>query len=96
MKEQKQSALKLEAAIYRIVNGEIGFPKLYWYGSEGDYNVMVIELLGRSIESLIQICGRKFSLATTFVLAEQMVSLLLNNSYQELKHFIQKNCCIEI
>lgn len=73
LKNVRHSSLKNEAAIYQLLQGEEGFPKLHWYGSEGDYNVLVIELLGRSLESLLQLCEWRFSLATTFVLAGQMV-----------------------
>lgn len=31
-----------------------GFPKLYWYGREGDYNLMVIELLGKNMEEVMR------------------------------------------
>ena len=73
MRETKESSLKIEAAIYKFLEGEPGFPKVYWYGSEGDYNIMVMDLLGHSLESLLELCENKFSLSTVFVLAEQMV-----------------------
>jgi hypothetical protein len=47
---------------------------VHWFGVEGDYNVMVIDLLGPSLEDLFNYCKRKFSLKTVLMLADQMVS----------------------
>ena len=61
----------------------MGIPKVYGYWPEGDYNLLAIEMLGKSIEKLFRMCHKKFSIATGFVLAEQMVFLKYINSLQE-------------
>ncbi len=38
----------------RIYNDQIeGIPRLLWYGAEGDYNILAMELLGLNLEELM-------------------------------------------
>lgn len=48
---------------------------MHYYAQEGDYNVMVIDLLGPCLEDLLEYCRRKFTLKTVLMLAIQMVTL---------------------
>lgn len=66
--------LRDECRSYRILDGCVGIPKIFHFGSEGLHNVLVIELLGPSMEDLFDMCGRKFSLKTTCLVARQMLS----------------------
>lgn len=50
-----------------------GIPNLRYYGAEGEYNVMIIDLLGPSLEDLFNFCNRRFSVKTVVMLADQMV-----------------------
>jgi casein kinase 1 len=70
----KHPQLLYETKLYRILQGGVGIPNVHWFGVEGDYNVMVIDLLGPSLEDLFNYCKRKFSLKTVLMLADQMVS----------------------
>jgi hypothetical protein len=47
------------------------------YGEIEDYNVLVMEKLGPSIEDLLCYCRRSFSLKTVLLLAEQMLKRLI-------------------
>lgn len=41
--------LNYEYRIYEKLKGEIGFPNVHWYGVEGEYNVLVMDILGPSL-----------------------------------------------
>ena len=56
---------------------EAGIPQIYHFGQEGLHNILVIDLLGPSLEDLFDMCGRKFSVKTVCMAAKQMVSLSL-------------------
>jgi serine/threonine protein kinase len=70
----KQHQLLIENKVYRSLSGAVGVPHIKWFGIEGDYNVLVMDLLGRSLEDLFQFCQRKFSLKTILMLADQMLA----------------------
>lgn len=73
----KHPQLHIESKIYRLLQGGVGIPSLKWCGGEGDYNVMVMELLGPSLEDLFNFCSRKFGLKTVLLLADQTVCIIL-------------------
>jgi serine/threonine protein kinase len=63
-----------ECRIYRALSGGVGIPAVRWYGVEGDYNVLVLDLLGKSLEELFVQCQRRFSLKTVLIIADQLLS----------------------
>lgn len=42
--------LEYEARVYKTLAGGVGIPFCRWYGKEGEYNVLVMDLLGPSLE----------------------------------------------
>lgn len=62
-----------ECRSYKILAGSQGIPQIYHFGQEGLHNVLVMDLLGPSMEDLFDMCGRRFSLKTVCMAAKQMV-----------------------
>ncbi|KIW41741.1 uncharacterized protein PV06_07265 [Exophiala oligosperma] len=67
------SLLEEEARIYRSLQ-KSGFPRVHWFGQQHDFMVLVFELLGPNLEDLFRYCGDQFSLKTTLMLANQLLS----------------------
>ncbi|CCK70865.1 uncharacterized protein KNAG_0F01980 [Huiozyma naganishii CBS 8797] len=65
--------LEYESRVYKYLSGGVGIPFIRWFGREGEYNAMVIDLLGPSLEDLFNYCHRQFSFKTVIMLALQMV-----------------------
>ncbi|KAK8701690.1 hypothetical protein V6N13_020070 [Hibiscus sabdariffa] len=70
----KHPQLHYESKLYMLLQGGTGVPHLKWFGVEGDYNFMVIELLGPSLEDLFNYCNRKLSMKTVLMLADQLIN----------------------
>lgn len=68
------SPLKQESRIYKTLMGGPGVPWIMYSGRQGDYNVMIIDLLGPSLEDLFKMCNRHFTLKTVLLLADQLVN----------------------
>jgi serine/threonine protein kinase len=70
------SVLETESRMYSVISGAVGFPEMRFYGSEGQLNILVIDLLGKSVAALFKDCGCHFSMKTILMLADQMISRL--------------------
>ena len=86
--KSKHPQLFFESKLYMSLQNGVGIPKLFWCGTQGNYNVLIIELLGPSLEDLFNYCNRKFSLKTTAMIAEQMISRI---EYMHSKNFIHRD-----
>ena len=78
IKNNHHQRLKYEAGVLKYLNcGQypppLGIPALYDFIPSQNYNYMIMELLGPSLEDLFDLCGRKFSLKTILSLGDQML-----------------------
>jgi len=64
--------LLYESKLYKILQGGIGIPHIRYYAQEKDYNVLVMDLLGPSLEDLFNFCSRRFTMKTVLMLADQV------------------------
>lgn len=70
----KHPQLVYESKLLKTLAGGVGVPNVQWYGVEGEYNVMVMDLLGPSLEEYFRFCDRTISLKSVLMLADQMLS----------------------
>ena len=61
---------------YMELNGIKRIPKIYTVGSQGNYNILIIELLGPSLKMLMESVGGKFTLATTLKVGIQVLEII--------------------
>ncbi|KAL8089124.1 casein kinase 1-like protein 10 isoform X1 [Apium graveolens] len=84
----KHPQLHYESKIYMLLQGGTGIPNLKWFGVESEYSVMVIDLLGPSLEDLFNYCNRKFSLKTVLMLADQLINRV---EYMHSRGFLHRD-----
>ncbi len=65
--------LRHEYKVYRELTNCHGFCSVYHFGTQDIYNVMVMDLLGPSLEDLFNKCSRRFTLKTVLQIADQML-----------------------
>jgi len=66
----------------------VGIPEVHYFGAEGDYNVMILDLLGPSLEDLKTYCTNKFTTKTVLMIADQLVQRM---EYIHNKNFLHRD-----
>nr|GEV29131.1 casein kinase 1-like protein 10 [Tanacetum cinerariifolium] len=84
----KHPQLHYESKLYMLLQGGTGVPHLKWFGVEGEYNAMVIDLLGPSLEDLFNYCNRKLTLKTVLMLADQLINRV---EYMHSRGFLHRD-----
>mmetsp|Transcript_64575 Transcript_64575/g.154283 ORF Transcript_64575/g.154283 Transcript_64575/m.154283 type:complete len:463 (+) Transcript_64575:174-1562(+) len=86
--KSKHPQLMYEGKLLKHLQGVPGIANVHYCDVHGDYNVLVMDLLGPSLEDLFNICNRKFSLKTVLMLADQMIFRI---EYLHSKNFIHRD-----
>lgn len=85
----KHSILLEEMKIYKELEGGQGIPKIYWYGDFNNYKVMVMDLLGPSLDKFFKNSeNKRLSLETSINFAQEMVNRL---EYVHSKNYIHRD-----
>ena len=75
-KSKKDAFLYNEFCIYNNLKGGLGIPKIYHFEEKPNYNALVMQKLGPSLEDIFKSCKKKFSLETTIKLGINILSRL--------------------
>ena len=90
--QSRHPQLSNERRVYEVLRGGEGVPKVHWFGVEEldriEYNVMVMDLLGPSLEDLFLFCSKKFTMKTVLMLADQMIDRI---EFMHSKWFIHRD-----
>ena len=78
---RKQKCLSHEFEVYKEIRQNSlavkRFPQIYDFIEEEDIgNYLVMELLGDNLEELFTLCGQKFSVKTTVILAKKVIDII--------------------
>ncbi|KAH9008034.1 kinase-like protein [Lactarius deliciosus] len=84
----RQHFLEHEYHVYQKLSWGIGIPRVRWFGTEGGFDVMALDLLGQSLEDLFVSCHFKFTVHTVLLLADQLVCRL---KYIHSRNFIHRD-----
>ena len=68
--------LEPEAHKLTILKGYLGIPKIYNFGKLKGFNVLAMELLGKSLTDIFSNQNKKFSLKTVCTIAIDMIKLI--------------------
>ena len=86
--DTEQPQLIYEYKIYKILQGGYGFPAIYKYTTESNFNILVMDLLGDSIEKLFNKAQKHFSLLTCLMIVDQILTRL---EYMHSKNLLHRD-----
>ena len=54
--DANQPQLAYEAQLYEKLKGIAGIPTIHWFGVEGEFNVIVMDIQGPTLQDLFEFC----------------------------------------
>ena len=74
-KSSQKAFLKIESHALENLKGGKGIPDFYLFGFSESFNILIMELLDKTIENVFEKNNHNFSIKTTCVIAIQLVSI---------------------
>ena len=74
-KSSQKTFLKIESHALESLKGGKGIPDFYLFGYSENFNILIMELLDKTIENVFEKNNHNFSIKTTCVIAIQLVSI---------------------
>ena len=74
-KTSQKTFLKIESHALESLKGGKGIPDFYLFGFSDNFNILIMELLDKTIENVFEKNNHNFSIKTTCVIAIQLVSI---------------------
>jgi serine/threonine protein kinase len=69
----RHSVLREELRIYNDLKNGVGIPEIYWYGRYKNNKIMIMDLLGPSLDKFFKTCDKRLNLQTTLNIGIQMI-----------------------
>ena len=74
-KTSQKTFLKMESHCLENLKGGKGIPDFYLFGYSDNFNILIMELLDKTMESIFAKNNHNFSIKTTCIIAIQLVSM---------------------
>jgi predicted Ser/Thr protein kinase len=74
-KSSQKTFLKIESQALENLKGGKGIPDFYLFGYSDNFNILIMELLDKTIENVFEKNNHNFSIKTTCILAIQLVRI---------------------
>lgn len=84
----KSSVIEIEYEIYKQLQSHEGIPKVVWTGEYKKYKLMVMELLGPSLDKYFIACNKSFNTLTAAIMGDQMIRRI---HYIHSKGFVHRD-----
>ena len=76
-KSSQKTFLKIESHALESLKGGKGIPDFYLFGYSENFNILIMELLDKTIENVFEKHNHNFSIKTTCIIAIQLVRIYL-------------------